>query len=141
MKTGTIKIIGLTLALTFAAVGAIFLLAPETVLRGLNSLARSMGAGESPLHDPGFFSVMTAAYMAGVTILAFRIYLFPAVPLHPLLLAQTKAASSLLSFGGFLFHRPDFILLANGLVDGSLALLVFLIYRSVKSRKNSPRTP
>lgn len=139
MKSQTIKILGLTMTLTFAAVGLLFLLAPETVLRGINALARIFGMGESPLHGPDFYSVMASAYMAVVTILAWRIFRSPASPGFPLLLSQAKAASSLFSFGAFFLHRPDFIFLLNGIVDGGLALLVFGIFRSIRFEGRASR--
>jgi len=139
MKTGTVKFFGLAMFLTFAAVGSLFLLAPETVLRGINALGRSLGMNESPLHGAGFFSVMASAYMAVVTVLAWRIFRSPFVSAYPFLLAQAKAASSLFSLGVFFIHRPDFILLLNGIVDGALALLAFWIFRSVKLKGSTAR--
>lgn len=125
-----VRAVGLLLFLVFVSVGVLFLVEPEAPLRGLNSMAGSFGMGVSPLHGTGFFPIMASAYMAVVAILAFRIFSQPGVPLYPILLAQAKMSSSLFSFGAFLLHRPDFILLVNGFVDGGLALLAFFIYRS-----------
>ncbi len=132
MSNKFVRVVGFSLFLVFTSVGTLFLLGPEVPLRGLNSMACRFGMGVSPLHGTGFFSVMTSAYMAVVAILAFRIFRQPEVPLNPLLLAQAKMSSSLFSFGAFLIHRPDFILLVNGFVDGGLALLAFVIYRSAR---------
>jgi uncharacterized protein YjeT (DUF2065 family) len=137
MKTRMIKTIGLALSLTFAIVGLIFLLAPEAVLRGLNAVGRSFGMSDSPLHGAGFFSVLASSYMAVVTVLAWRMFKSPASPAHPLLLGQAKAASSLFSFGVFGFHAPYFVLLANGIVDGALAVLAFCIFRSLMLRRTA----
>jgi hypothetical protein len=131
MKARTLKLSGLGLALTFAVVGLLFLLAPEAVLRGTNALARVLGMKESPLHEPGFFSIMASAYMAVVTVLAWRIFRSPDARIFPLLLAQAKAASSLFSLGLFFFFRPDFVLLLNGIVDGILSGFAFLMFRSI----------
>ncbi len=135
MSERIVRALGLLLFLVFVSVGVLFLLAPEAPLRGLNSIAVQFGMGRSPLHGTGFFSIMATAYMALVAILALRIFLHPDVALNPLLLAQAKAASSLFSFGGFLLHRPDLILLVNGVVDGGLALLAILIYRAARFRE------
>ncbi len=72
--------------------------------------------------------------MAVVTILSVMMVRHPDNPAYPLLLAQAKGASSLLSFGLFLFHQSAFVYLANGIVDGGLGLFAFLIYRSVRRR-------
>lgn len=127
-----VRTIGGLLFVVFVSVGALFLLWPEVPLSGLNSMAGRFGMGVSPVHGTGFYSVMTSAYMAVVAILAFRIFRQPEIPHNSLLLAQAKMFSSLFSFGAFLLHRPDFILLANGFVDGGLALLALFIYRGAK---------
>lgn len=137
MSEGFIRMAGVVLSLVFASVGVLFLLAPEAPLRGLNSMAGCLGLGLSPLHGTGFFSIMASAYMAVVAILAFRMLLHPGDALNPLLLAQAKTASSLFSFGAFLLNRPDFILLVNGFLDGGLALLALLIYRSIRRRERA----
>lgn len=129
-----IRATGFLLFVVFVSVGALFLLEPEVPLNGLNSMGDRFGMEVSPLHGTGFYSVMTSAYMAVVAILAFRIFRQPEIPHNSLLLAQAKMSSSLFSFGAYLLHRPDFILLANGFVDGGLALLALFIYRGAKQR-------
>jgi hypothetical protein len=141
MSERMVRTLGFSLFLVFLSVGVLFLLAPEAPLRGLNSLAGYFGMGLSPLCGTGFFSIMATAYMALVSILALRIFLHPDVALNPLLLAQAKAFSSLLSLGAFLFCRSDFILLVNGIVDGGLALLATLIYRAARIRERTKGSP
>ena len=141
MKTATVRAIGLIFSVVFASAGLFFLLAPESVLTGLNSLGRSLGMGESPVHGQGFFSAMTSAYMAVVTILSWRMFRFPTLAVHPLLLAQAKAASSLFSLGIFMLHSPYFILLVNGVLDGGLAIAAFAIFRSIRHQDGSVKEP
>jgi hypothetical protein len=139
MKTRFVSGTGLVLAMVFAAVGALFLFSPEWVLRGMNGFARTLGICESPLHGPGYFPVMAASYMAVVTILAWRMFRDPQDPANPLLLSQAKAASALFSLGVFFVHKPYFILLANGILDGGIALAAHAIYRDARSRRAQGR--
>jgi len=134
MNTRAVKAAGLGASLCFAAVGTIFLLSPDAVLRLMNRLGRGFGMAEAPLSGAGFYLALAAGYMAVVTILGWRIFRAPANPAYPLLLAQAKGASALFSLGLFAFHAPQFVFLANGLVDGSLAIGALLIYRSVRRR-------
>jgi hypothetical protein len=132
MSRKMIQISGAACGLTFAAVGLIFLFSPNAVLRLMNSLGRPFGLPEAPLAGAGFYLALAVGYMAVVTILSVNMVRHPTNPAYPLLLAQAKGASSLLSFGLFLLHQNAFAYLANGVVDGALALLAFLIYRSVR---------
>jgi hypothetical protein len=128
-----VRTVGLVFFLVFAGVGALFLLSPEWVLRGMNGLARMVGMGESPLHGAGYFPVMAASYMAVVTMLAWKMFREPANPAFPLLLFQAKAASSLFSLGVFFLGAPHFILLANGILDGGIAAAAYSIHRSLRT--------
>lgn len=134
MSRKMIQIAGAACGLTFTAVGLIFLLSPDAVLRLMNSLGRPFGLPEAPLAGAGFYLALAVGYMAVVTILSVMMVRHPDNPAYPLLLAQAKGASSLLSFGLFLLHRNAFVYLVNGVVDGGLGLFAFLIYRSVRRR-------
>jgi hypothetical protein len=134
MNTSAVKGAGLGASLCFAAVGTIFLVSPDAVLRLMNGLGRGFGLAEAPLAGAGFYLALAAGYMAVVTILGCRIFRCPADPAYPLLLAQAKGASALFSLGLFAFHAPQFVFLANGLVDGALALGAYALYRSVRKR-------
>jgi hypothetical protein len=127
MKTHPDKAISLTLMLTFAAVGSLFLLQPNAALRFMNGLGRGLGLPEAPLAGAGFYLCLAAGYMYVVTVLAWMMFRNPGLPLLPLLLAHAKGASSLISFGFFVFHRSYLIYLANGLVDLSLAVLALIL--------------
>ena len=130
MKTSLDKSVSLILAVIFASVGLLFLLLPDAVLRFMNGLGRGFGLPEAPLSGTGFYLALAVGYMYVVTILAWMMFRNPAARTLPFLLAQAKGASSLLSFGLFLFHRPFFVYLANGLVDLFLCVLAVILYRN-----------
>jgi hypothetical protein len=132
MKASFDKAAGLAMAATFASVGLLFLFLPDAAPRFMNGLGRGFGLPEAPLTGANFYVGLAAAYMSIVTILAWMMVRHPAVPGFPLLLAQAKGASSLLSFGLFVFHRPFFVYLANGLIDLLLAALAIFLYRNRK---------
>jgi hypothetical protein len=66
--------------------------------------------------------------MAVVTVLAWNAGTHPEARIYPQLLAVAKASSSLLSFGAFAFGGGYLILLANGVVDGLIAVFVLLTF-------------
>lgn len=139
MRTELVRTVGLVFFLIFAGVGALFLLAPEWVLRGMNDLGRAVGLGESPIHGAGYFTVMTASYMAVVTMLAWRMFREPSNPAYPLLLSQAKAASALFSLGMYFLRAPYFILLANGILDGGIAAGALIVHRSLRTFRDARR--
>ncbi len=121
--------VGLLLALLFAAVGLLFLLAPVGVLAFFNSLSAPLGLPPAPLHGAGLYLALAVAYMYLVTLLALAMARHPESGLFPLLLAHGKAASAVLSLILFLFHRPYLVLLANALADGLIAAGLLLLRR------------
>ena len=117
------------LAVIFAVVGLLFLFIPDGVTAFFNSLSAPTGMAPAPLPGRGLFIVLAVAYMYLVTFLAARAALRPEDGTAPSMLAQAKIASSALSFALFLAGSPYFILLANGIVDGGLAIIVILLAR------------
>jgi hypothetical protein len=126
------KALGLGLAAVFALVGGAFLLLPRGTLALFNAVSRRLGMVEGPL-EPTFFGVLAAAYMFVVTVLAWRMFRSPEESLYPLLLAQAKLASSVLSFLLFALRAPWLIYLVNGIVDGALGLVVLSVYRRIRA--------
>jgi len=104
----------------------------------MNAVGRSFQMKETPLSGPGFYQGLAVGYMYVVTVLAWLMFKNPSVRYFSLLLANAKAASSLLSFGLFIFHQPYFIYPANGLVDGLLGILAFYIYRIQRRNAEAP---
>ncbi len=124
------RLVSLALALGFAAAGLVFLLFPD------ETLSLGWGTIGSPVGENRFFLILASAYMYVVTALAWSMYRSPDEPIYPLILCQAKGVSSALSFGLFLLQKPVPIYLANGIVDGALALVVLLMFRSVaKTRR------
>ena len=125
----------LGLAVIFAVVGAIFLLLPRATLGFFNAAARRLGMAEGPA-DLSFFMALAVAFMCVVTVLAWRMYRSPREKIYPLLLAQAKIASSVLSFALFAAAAPWLILLVNGIVDGGLGLIVLALYLRMKAGRD-----
>jgi|WetSurMetagenome_2_1015567.scaffolds.fasta_scaffold05552_3 hypothetical protein len=119
---------GLGGAVVFAAVGLVFLLMPKEVPVFFNALSAHIGMKQSPVEYPGFFLILAAAYMYVVTVISYKIFRYPENPVYLLLLANAKAASSVLSL--VLLVRDDFYLvyLANFIVDGCIAGAAFYLY-------------
>jgi hypothetical protein len=121
------RLTSLCLAVVFAAVGLAFVLLPGGTVEAFNAVSRGLGMREAALGDNHFFVILAGAYMVLVTSLAWSMARFPQQRVYPLLLAQAKGASALLSFALFLLDRPLLIYLANGVVDGALCALVVLM--------------
>lgn len=122
------RLISISLAVIFAAVGLIFLLAPGSVLSFFNMVSRCLEMTPSPEQGGGFYLVLAVGYMYLVTLLAYFMYRYPEEKPYPLLLANGKLASSILSFYLFVLHQPYLIYVVNGVIDGLLSLLVFFMY-------------
>jgi hypothetical protein len=128
----TVRLFGLFCAMTFAAVGVVFLLMPEEVLLFFNSLLPAFHLNQSPVVFPGFFLILSVGYMYIVAFVAYQIFRNPENHLFLLLLANAKIASSLLSL--FLIFRDNFYLIyfTNFLVDGLIGAAAIYLYRKVK---------
>ena len=125
------KAVSLALAVVFAIVGCIFVIFPNSIPEMFNSIAISWGLAPTPAGEPALYWILAGAYMYLVTLLAISMYLHPENRLFAWLLVNGKAASSLLSFSAYLLHQHYLILLTNGVVDGSIGLLVFFLARKV----------
>jgi len=120
---------GLSLAVIFTLVGLIFLFWPRQVVQLFNSLSPMLGFSECAAVGSGFFVILATAYMYLVSLLALQMYRQPEPRVYPWLLIQAKTASALLSFVLFLFASPCLIYFSNALIDGSIALGIFLLLR------------
>jgi tryptophan-rich sensory protein len=133
---GLYRFAGLAMAATFAAVGLVFLFLPDRVLVLFNRLSPP-GFSPAPVQPGSFYPVLAVAYMALVTWLAWRMFKNPGNPLFPLLLAQGKLASSLLSLFFFFTRAPYLVSLANAIVDGGIGALVLWLHSLQKKHGGS----
>ncbi len=123
------RVAALVLAAGFLLVGALFLAFPDEVLSFFNRLSGPLGMPEMPFVGQTFFLVLASGYMYLVSLLAWLMFRHPDNRTFPSLLIQGKLATSLLSLGFFLAHRPYLIYLANFFVDGLIAGGVWWISR------------
>ena len=122
------RLSSLCMMVTFIAVGLLFFLLPDGVLSFFNAISGQLGMKEILLQGKSFFLILATAYMYIVSLLAFFMFKYPDNQFPPLLLANAKLASSLLSFGMFFYHQPYLIYLVNGLVDGAIGVFVLFLY-------------
>jgi hypothetical protein len=120
--------------LLFAVTGLLFLAIPEQVINLFNNFSAAFGLPEAPLTGFSFYLILAVGYMYLVTLLAFFMYRRPENRYFPQLLAHAKIASSLLSFGLFIFHAHYLIYLANFIIDGIIGAAVIFLYVKIGSR-------
>jgi hypothetical protein len=130
------------LALTFAAVGVLFIAAPDGTLDVISDIGDAIGSfTRAPETTEQFWLALGFAYMvviAGICAVAQA----DVVRYRPLLLvlAAGKFASSLGALGFYLFDQDVFIYLLNFLVDGFLALSALWLW-SLAGRVARPAAP
>jgi len=125
----------LLMVIIFAMVGFIFLFLTDGVLVFFNSIASHTGMKLSPVQGVNFYLILATGYMYLVSLLAFMMYKHPDNPYFPLLLTHAKLASSGLSLCFFILHQPYPIYIINGIVDGSIGLMVLYFYLQIKKRQ------
>jgi hypothetical protein len=132
------------LAVTFAAVGILFIAAPDTTLGALDDVGDWLPLGTfqpAPETAEQLWLALGFAYMtviAGLCLLAST----DVVRYRPLLLvlAAGKAASSLAALGFYLFDADVFPYLLNFLVDGFLVGVALWLY-ALAGRVGAPAAP
>jgi hypothetical protein len=122
------RLASLVMAVIFAVVGLVFLVLPDQVLGFFNHLSPPLGLAAAPVQSGSFYPILAVAYMYMVTLLAWWMFRKPGNPLLPLLLAQAKFASAMLSLAFFFAGAPYLICLANAVVDGGIGALVLWLY-------------
>jgi hypothetical protein len=122
----------LVLAVSFVFVGLLFLFFPDTVIHLFNALGAPLGLPQAPTVGFQFYLALASGYMYVVSLLAWLMFRHPERGAYARLLAHAKLATSLLSLGFFVFHSHFLIYLANFLVDGLIALGVWVLLRSKK---------
>ncbi len=119
------------LALSFAVVGALFIITPDGVLNTISDLGDRIGSfPRAPETDEKFWLALGFAYMVVITGICL-VAQADVARYRPILLvlAAGKAASSLGALGFYLFDDDVFIYLLNFLVDGYLAVNVLVLWR------------
>ncbi len=130
------------LAVTFAVVGALFIIFPDGVLNVISDLGDEIGSfTRAPETTEKFWLGLAFAYMvviAGICAVAQA----DVVRYRPLLLvlAAGKTASSLTTGAFYFFDSDVFIYLLNFLVDGYLAILALWLW-SLSGRVGRPAAP
>jgi hypothetical protein len=132
------------LAATFAAVGLLFLIAPDGTLSALTDLGDWLPLGSftpAPETHEQLWLSLGFAYMTVITGICL-VVATDVVRYRPLLLvlAAGKAASSLTSLAFYLFDTDVFAYLLNFVVDGSLVGVSLLLY-ALAGRVGEPAAP
>ena len=122
------RVLSLALAVTFAAVGLLFLVAPDAAIGFFNGFSPSFGVSPAPAVGWDFYLILAVGYMYVVTVLAFMMFRHPENRSFPMLLSHAKLASSVLSLALFLLHARYLIYIANFAVDGLIGIVVLLLY-------------
>jgi hypothetical protein len=120
--------LSLVLAVIFATTGLLFLFIPDRVVYLFNNLSPFLGMVQSPASGFTFYLILAVGYMYLVTVLALLMFRNPGNRYFPLLLAQAKLASSILSLGLFIIQAHYLIYLANFVIDGVIGSVVMVFY-------------
>ncbi|MCC6396378.1 MAG: hypothetical protein IT282_05125 [Bacteroidetes bacterium] len=132
--TAVYRTASLTMAVIFAAVGLLFLLFSDGVLAFFNRVSDAIGFPGGPEHAVGFYLGLAVGYMYLVTVIAFMMWRHPRERILPFLLTNGKAATAILSAGLFIFQQPLLIYATNAIIDGAIAVGVFILHRSFMGR-------
>ncbi len=130
--------VSLLLSVSFALVGLLFLFFPGGVTALFNGLSPTLNLPVSPADPPGLFRVLAVGYMYLVAALAYLMYRRPSERFFPALLISGKLTTALISLALFLTDGRYLIYMANGVVDGVIALA--LVFAYLHFRRNLQRT-
>lgn len=126
------KPLSLLFMIVFVIVGMVFLFIPNQVLIFFNNISRYLGMEQSPVQGVNFYLILAIGYMYLVSLLAYLMYRHPENIYFPLLLANGKLASSILSLCLFIVHKPYLIYIFNCIVDGLIGIMVWILYFKLK---------
>jgi hypothetical protein len=130
------------LAASFAAVGILFIAAPNGVLDVISDLGDDIGDfARAPETVEKFWLALAFAYMVVIAGIC-AVVQADVVRYRPLLLvlAAGKAASSLAALGFYVFDSDVFIYLLNFIVDGLLVGVSLLLW-TIAGRIGEPAAP
>jgi hypothetical protein len=125
MNVRLVRMMGYSLAATFAVVGLIFVVIPGQVLAAFNWLAAGLGWPQSTTDPYTLYLALALGYMYVVTLLAWQTARHSQVCWFPWMLVHAKAASALICLGLFALQEQYLIYLANFVVDGAIAVAVW----------------
>lgn len=137
------------LAVSFATVGVLFLIAPDGTLNVLSDLGDEIGDfTRAPETTEQLWLSLGFAYMVVITGICL-VAQADVIRYRPLILvlAAGKAASSLTSLGFYLFDDDVFAYLLNFIVDGSLVLASVWIWslagkaEAARAAQGAPAAP
>lgn len=141
-NSGAKRIVAYGMTAVFAAVGVVFLAAPGGVIAFFNILSGPLGMRPAPVFGASLYSALAVAYMSLVTTFAWNMARRPKEDVFSRLLVQAKLASALASLGLFAICGPYLIFLANGIIDGSIAAVVYFWFRrSGSAARTGPGRP
>lgn len=123
--------------LLFLVFGVLYLGAPDAVVGAVSSLGKSLGIDTVPSSgSPGIFDgwlIFTFAYMMGAAAASFLAATAPYDPLPYLrILTVLKVTSSMTGLALFLFVDPFAFYLATALVDGVIAVTIFMLFTHLR---------
>jgi hypothetical protein len=132
------------LATSFALVGLLFIVAPDSTLGALDDFGDWLPLGSfepAPETAEQLWLALGFAYMTVITGICLVVST-DVVRYRPLLLvfAAGKAASSLAALGFYLFDADVFAYLLNFLVDGFLVVVALWLW-SLAGRTGEPAAP
>ncbi|MFC2009009.1 hypothetical protein ACFLUT_03045 [Chloroflexota bacterium] len=127
------RAMSLVLMLAFASTGLLFLVSPDAAIGFFNNLSSSLGMPAAPADGWDFFLILAVGYMYVVTFLAFMMFRHPDNRSYPLLLANAKLASSILSLALFMLQAHYLVYLANFAVDGVIGIVVLVTYMRMRT--------
>jgi hypothetical protein len=98
------------------------------VLAAFNWLARGIDWPQSTTEAFTLYFALAIGYMYVVTLLAWQMARHPEERIYPWVLVQAKAASALVCIALFALQEQYMIYLANFIVDGAIAALVWWLF-------------
>jgi hypothetical protein len=119
---------------TFLIVGLMFYFIPNPIINVFNIISEKIGYFQPlPQNSEKFYLDLAVAYMACVTAIAYMISknVLKNLNLTPVLIVG-KTTSSLISLVSFILYQKSLLYLSNFVIDGSIVLIVLVLYMPVK---------
>ncbi len=133
-KQKNYRLLMLLLFWTFLIVGLMFYFIPNPIINVFNIVSEKIGYFQPlPQNIEKFYLDLAVAYMACVTAIAYMISknVLKNLNLTPVLIVG-KTTSSLISLLSFILYQKALLYLSNFVIDGSIVLIVLVLYLPVK---------